>query len=149
MVARMLRLVAVVGALLALAEPALAIESYMPWSRMTYVCPSPLEIDLSWTPVDKAAFYSLQLVTPLDPSQNGGIGGTYLRQFGTIEVARGQITSANIALAPASLSPDTTALQWQVMLGGPQGYQGIMPRQQVAVVPVPCTQTTPLESPSL
>ena len=115
---------------------------------MTYVCPTPLEIDITWTPVDNVTFYSLQLVGPQDPTQNGGLGGTYLRQFGTVEVAKGQLTSAAVSLAQASLPVEATALQWQVMLGGRHGYQGIIPKQQIAIIPVPCGQTKPLESSS-
>ena len=130
---------------MALPPHALALDANLGWSTLTYVCPSPLEIDLSWTAANNATFYSLQLMAPVDPTLNGGIGGTYLRQFGSIEVAKGQITSAAVSLAQASL-PGATALQWEVMLGGPHGYADFVPGQQVAIVPVPCGQTTPKSS---
>jgi hypothetical protein len=115
---------------------------------LTYVCPNPFQIDFSWTPAANAVFYALQLVGPLDASINGGVAGGYVRQFGTIEVAKGQINSASVALSQAALA-NPSSQQWQVMVGGPHGYLGLVPRQQLALVPVPCTQTTPQQSPSV
>lgn len=113
---------------------------------LTYVCPGPFQINFSWTPVTGAVFYALQLVGPLDPTSNGGVTGTYVRQFAAIEVANGAMNSASVTLSQGSLT-GVTAQQWQVMIGGPNGYTAFVPRQQVALVPIPCTQTTPQQSP--
>ncbi|MFI5266675.1 MAG: hypothetical protein ACHQ7M_04785 [Chloroflexota bacterium] len=115
-------------------------------SVLTYVCPTPFQINFSWTPAPNGVFYSLQLAGPLDPAINGGVGGAYIRQFGTIEVAKGAINSASVSLSQAAAA-NPSFQQWQVMAGGPNGYLGLIPRAQVALVPVPCTQTTPQQSP--
>jgi hypothetical protein len=115
-------------------------------SLLTYVCPNPLQLDFSWTPAVNGTFYSLQLRGPLTSSINGGVSGTYLRQFGAIEVAKGQINSASVRLSQASLANNST-LQWQLMIGGPHGYLGLILRQEVALVPAPCSVTTPQASP--
>jgi hypothetical protein len=130
-----------------LASPALAApDANVGFTRLTFVCPSPFEIDFSWPAASNATSYSLQLVGPLDPAANGGVSGTFLRQFGTIEVANGVSGAATITLSGASL-PNPLTLQWQVMLSGPHGYTSVVPRQQVALVPAPCGQTTPQDSP--
>jgi hypothetical protein len=113
---------------------------------LTYVCPNPFQIDFSWTPAANAVFYSLELAGPLDATANGGVSGTYLRQFGTIELAKGAINSASVSLSQAATASPSLQ-QWQVMAGGPSGYVGIVSRAQVAQVIMPCTQTTPLQSP--
>ncbi|GEM_PF-2740591 len=115
------------------------------FSKLFYVCPSPDEIDFSWAPASNASFYSLQLLGPIDPTVNGGVTGTYLRQFGSIEVAKGQTQNAAITLAPAVISSPLT-MQWQVMVGGPNGYTGLIPTFQTAIVTIPCTQNTLLAS---
>jgi hypothetical protein len=134
-------------ACLAFPAPALAVpDAGLAFSRLTYVCPNPMQIDFSWTPVNNALFYSLQLAGPIDPALNGAVAGTYLRPFGTIEVTKGQALSASVTLNPASAATPLS-LQWQVVLGAPTGYVGLVPRMQVAIIPVPCGQTTPLDSP--
>lgn len=132
---------------LAAAGPAeAATDANVAFSRLTYVCPSPYQISFTWPSAANATSYSLQLVGPLDPATNGGVAGTFLRQFGTLEVANGVSGSATITLSQGSVpSPITT--QWQLMLVGPHGYTAVVPRQQIAVVPLPCGQTTPLDSP--
>ncbi|HVA24418.1 MAG TPA: hypothetical protein VMW62_08495 [Chloroflexota bacterium] len=129
------------------APPALALtNASVGESLLTYVCPTPFQINFSWTPATNAVFYSLQLVGPLDPTINGAVSGSYIRQFGTIEVAKGTINSASVSLSQAAAASPSFQ-QWQMMVGGPNGYLGLMPRMQVALVPVPCTQTTPQPSP--
>src|SRR5581483_5909621 len=84
---------------------ALATEGGVGFSTLTYVCPSPGEIDFAWAPADGAQFYSLQLVGPQDPAVNGGINGTYLRQFGTIEVVKGTQQNASVSVNLNALAP--------------------------------------------
>ena len=129
------------------ASPALAMtDANVAFTRLTYVCPSPYEIDFTWPSAANATSYSLQLVGPLDPAANGGVSGTFLRQFGTVEVANGVSGAATVTLDAGSL-PNPVTLQWQVMLSGPHGYTAFIPHQQVALVPVPCGQTSPVDSP--
>ena len=113
---------------------------------LTYVCPGPFTINFSWTPAANAVFYSLALVGPQDAGSNGGVSGSYLRQFGAIEVMNGPATSASVSLSSTALA-GVSGQQWQVMVGGPNGYTAFVPRQQVALVPIPCTATTPVQSP--
>ncbi len=134
--------------LLTLAEPAFAgPDAAVGFSRLSYTCPSATEIDFTWSPAVNATFYSLQLVEPLDAGQNGGVAGTFLRQYGSVEVAKGGSGAANVTLAAGSL-PNETTLYWQLMIGGPHGYTGMVPREQVALIPAPCTPTSsPVQSP--
>ena len=113
---------------------------------LTYVCPGPFTINFSWTPATNAVFYSLDFMGPQDAGSNGGVGGSYLRQFGAVEVMKGPATSASVSLSSTALA-GVTAQQWQVMVGGANGYTAFVPRQQVAVVPIPCTATKPVQSP--
>ena len=108
--------------------------------QLSYACPNPLQIDFSWTAADNASFYSLQLAKPVDASQNGGVGGTFLPQFGTTEVVKGQAMTVSVNLAQAAL-PSPIAMQWQVMVGGRHGYTGLVTLQEIAMVSVPCDQT--------
>ena len=124
-----------------LASPAGATPAGIGFSDLNYVCPNTGTIDFSWTPVGGAQFYSLQLTGPTDPSLNGGIGGTYLRQFGAIEIFNGTTTNASLNANVGAL-PAGTALQFQVMLGVRGSYSGIVPLQQVVSVPMPCTAVT-------
>ena len=112
------------------------------FSQLSYVCPSPNEIDFAWSPDPKATFYSLQLVDPVDQTVNGGLTGTYLPQFGTIELLKGQVNNAMVTLSPSSLAAPPLVLTFQVMLGGRDGYTGLVPSPQTAQVPTPCTANT-------
>ena len=133
--------------ILAWAPPAGAASNFnVGFSVLTYQCPSPFQINFSWTPAANAVFYSLELAGPLDATTNGGVSGTFVRQFGTIEVAKGVTNSASVSLSPAALA-NPSFQQWQLMVGGANGYLGLVPRSQVALVPVPCTATTPQQSP--
>jgi len=142
---RWLGIAGLVAALIA--SPALAAtDANVAFTRLTYVCPSPYQIDFSWPAATNATSYSLQLVGPLDPAVNGSVGGTFLRQFGTIEVANGVSGSATVTLVAGSV-PNPVTMEWQVMLSGPHGYTALVPRQQIALVPVPCGATSPVDSP--
>ncbi|MDE3074212.1 MAG: hypothetical protein KGJ86_02175 [Chloroflexota bacterium] len=136
--------IAIASAILAALGPsaAAASDATVGFSRLTYVCPTSTQIDFTWDQAVNATFYSLQLIGPVNPSINGGVTGTYLPQFGSIEVANGTMTSASVSLAAGSLTSPLT-LSWEVMVGGPTGYEGMIPTQQTANIPMPCTQTTP------
>jgi len=128
-------------ALLVSAMPASATEAGIGYSVLTYVCPTPDRIDFAWAPADGATFYSLQLVDPVDPTINGGVTGTYLRQFGSLEVAKGGFQNFTVMLASGSI-PLPEAETWQVMAGGKKGYLGLVPRTQTVSIPMPCTANT-------
>jgi len=141
----LVRIIALVAWLIALALPAPALatlDANVGFSQLTYVCPSPFEIDFAWPPAANAVSYSLQLVGPQDPASNGGLTGTYLRQFGTIEVANANVNTASVSLARPSIGPGSLVLSWQVMTVGAHGYTGILPVQQAVQVPVPCSKNT-------
>ena len=112
------------------------------FSQLSYVCPTPTEIDFAWSPDANATFSSLQLVDPIDQTVNGGISGTYLPQFGTVELLKAQVNNATVTLSPASLAGPPLTLVFQVMLGGRDGYTGLVPTQQVVQVATPCLQNT-------
>lgn len=140
---RLLATAPAVAALLLLpAHPAAAVDLRVGFSQLSYICPSPTEIDFAWSPDANATFYSLQLVEPIDPTINGGLTGTYLPQFGTIELLKGQVNNATVSLSSSSLAAPALVLTFQVMLGGRDGYTGLVPAQQVAQVPTPCTANT-------
>jgi hypothetical protein len=138
--------VGVAGALLSVlflpAEQASAADASVGFSQLSYLCPTPAEIDFAWSPAANAAFYSLQLVLPLDQTVNGGISGTYLRQFGTIELLKAPVNNATVTLASGSLGAPPLTLTFQVMQGGQDGYTGLVPAQQVVRVPTPCLANT-------
>jgi hypothetical protein len=131
-------LAAALAALTLSTPPALATEGGVGYSTLTYVCPSPGQIDFAWAPADGAVFYSLQLAGPLDPTLNGGINGNYLRQFNTIEVTKGTMQNASVSVNLNALALPAS-LQWQIMAGGKKGYLGLVPLQQVVSIPMPCT----------
>jgi len=120
---------------------ALAIEANVPITKLTYLCPSPTSIEFAWQPVDGADSYSFQLVGPVDPAVNGGINGTFIRQFGTIEIATGQVNNASVNLDEGAITKPLS-LQFQVMVSTKGGYSGMIPPSQVAVVPIPCSKNT-------
>lgn len=122
--------------------PTAAIEAGAGWSSLSFVCPTPTDIQFTWKAVDGAAFYSLQLAGPIDPTINGGVDGQFVRQFGSIEVARGSMTTAEVTLNSGAIG-QPIVLTWYVMLGGKKGYLGLVPAQQVVHVPVPCPLTSP------
>jgi len=137
---RALTLVACLLSLGVLPRPALAIDSNIGFSKLSFVCPSQQEINFAWSPVDGAAGYSLQLVGPLDPGINGGISGTFLRQFGTTELSKGQMNNAAVSLNGSTASP--LILEFEVMVLSKNGYAGLVPAQQMALVPIPCNQNS-------
>ncbi len=137
---RRLRLMVAVACLCALwPGPASAADVNVGFSALTYTCPSTSQINFTWTDATGSNGYSLQLVAPLDPIVNGNLTGTYLRQFGTIEVASGTTTSFTV---PLTATVTAGSLNFQVMVVGPSGYEGLVPIQQKAAIPIPCTKTT-------
>ena len=128
--------------LLGSAAPAGATDVTVGFSQLSYVCPTPDELDFAWSPDANATFYSLQLVDPVDQTINGGITGTYLPQFGTIELVKAPVNNATVTLADSSLAAPPLTLTFQVMLGGRDGYTGLVPAQQVVHISTPCQANT-------
>jgi hypothetical protein len=118
-----------------------AIPASVPFVTLTYLCPSPHSIEFAWQPADGIDSYSLQLAGPLDETINGGISGSFIRQFGTIEVASGQIANASVTLQD-SATGKPLMLQFFLMAKMGGSLTGIVPPSQVAIVPIPCTKNT-------
>lgn len=121
--------------------PVLAVGANIPFVTLTYLCPSPNSIEFAWQPADGVDSYSLQLVGPIDETLNGGITGTFVRQFGTLEIASGQINNASVTLQDGSTAKPLV-LQFFLMVKTAGSLAGIVPPSQVAIVPIPCNKNT-------